>query len=69
MLMVPVTLQVLYFKKRAIELLHAQRQFKALGEILRIAQAASLRTDKGSQTGERRPRILFLGGGTVGMYL
>lgn len=28
--------QMLYWKKRATELLHAQRQFKALGELLKV---------------------------------
>jgi len=31
-------LKLLYFKKRALELLQGQRQFKALGELLKVKE-------------------------------
>lgn len=42
--------QMLYFKKRAMELLHAQRQFKALGELLKVRGMAHITPTAGHHT-------------------
>jgi hypothetical protein len=60
-------LKTLYFRKRATELLRAQREFQTLGRLLKIAQRPSLHNHEECRreliVGDRRPIILFLGGG------
>ena len=64
-------LKRLYFRRRTYDLLKAQREFKAMGTLLKIAREADIPQERREALnkkrellrGNRNPVIVFLGGG------